>query len=120
MTSSPAATATDSVAAASFIEKSPLEHYAAPAKPSLVGLSRVALAEALGAIDVPERQRAMRLTTSPRAITTMVDDYARSQSLVMLSRDDVRRFVGARPWMARAFAWRGPVMRRLRRFGNGK
>jgi Glycosyl transferase family 2 len=70
--------------------------------------------------DAVERQRAMRLTTSPRAITTMVDDYARSQSLVMLSRDDVRRFVGARPWMARAFAWRGPVMRRLRRFGNGK
>ncbi len=61
MTASPAATATDSAAAASFIEKSPLEHYAAPAKPSLVGLSRVALAEALGAVDVPERQRAMRV-----------------------------------------------------------
>ncbi|HWW37182.1 MAG TPA: 23S rRNA (adenine(2503)-C(2))-methyltransferase RlmN [Xanthobacteraceae bacterium] len=43
------------------IEKRPLERYVAPAKPSLVGLSRVALAEALGGIDVPERQRRMRV-----------------------------------------------------------
>jgi 23S rRNA (adenine2503-C2)-methyltransferase len=43
------------------IEKRPLERYVAPAKPSLVGLSRVALAEALGGIGVPERQRRMRV-----------------------------------------------------------
>ena len=35
------------------IEKTPLERYVAPAKPSLVGLTRAALAEALGAIGVP-------------------------------------------------------------------
>jgi GT2 family glycosyltransferase len=70
--------------------------------------------------DAVARQRAMRMSTSPHAIATMVDDYVRSQSLVMVSRDDVRRFVGARPWLARAFAWRGPLMRRLRRFGNAR
>jgi 23S rRNA (adenine2503-C2)-methyltransferase len=46
---------------ASFIEKTPLEQYAAPEKPSLVGLSRAALAEALGTVGVPERQRGMRV-----------------------------------------------------------
>ena len=61
MTTPLAATQTDGVAAASFIEKRPLERYVAPAKPSLVGMSRAALAEALGAIDVPERQRRMRV-----------------------------------------------------------
>jgi GT2 family glycosyltransferase len=70
--------------------------------------------------DAVERQRAMRLTTSPTAIAAMADDYARSQSVVMVSRADVRRFMGSRPWLSRAFAWRGPVMRRLRRFGNGQ
>ena len=37
----------------SFAEKAPLERYVPPAKPSLVGLSRAALAEALGGIRVP-------------------------------------------------------------------
>jgi 23S rRNA (adenine2503-C2)-methyltransferase len=41
------------------IEKRPL--YVAPAKPSLVGLSRAVLGEALGGIDMPERQRRMRV-----------------------------------------------------------
>src|SRR5579863_1346599 len=43
------------------IEKRPLERYVAPAMPSLVGLPRADLAEALGAAGVPERQRRMRL-----------------------------------------------------------
>jgi 23S rRNA (adenine2503-C2)-methyltransferase len=42
------------------IEKTPLERYVAPEKPSLVGLSRVALAEALTAIGVPAAQVKMR------------------------------------------------------------
>ena len=46
---------------AAFIEKRPEERYVAPAKPSLVGLSRGALADALGAVGVPERQRRMRV-----------------------------------------------------------
>jgi 23S rRNA (adenine2503-C2)-methyltransferase len=51
----------DIASAAAAIEKRPLERYVAPAKPSLVGLSRVALADALGAVGVPERQRRMRV-----------------------------------------------------------
>ncbi|MEA2903443.1 MAG: rRNA (adenine2503-C2)-methyltransferase [Alphaproteobacteria bacterium] len=44
-----------------LVEKAPLERYVPPAKPSLVGLPRAALAEALGAIGVPEKQRKMRV-----------------------------------------------------------
>jgi len=44
-----------------FVEKTALERYVPPAKPSLVGLSRQALAEALGTIGVPEKQRKMRV-----------------------------------------------------------
>jgi 23S rRNA (adenine2503-C2)-methyltransferase len=43
------------------IEKTPLERYVAPARPSLVGLDRAALAEALAAVGVPEGQRRMRV-----------------------------------------------------------
>ncbi|MEJ2377391.1 MAG: 23S rRNA (adenine(2503)-C(2))-methyltransferase RlmN [Pseudolabrys sp.] len=47
--------------AAPLIEKAQLERYVAPAKPSLIGLSRAELAEALGRLGVPERQRKMRV-----------------------------------------------------------
>ena len=43
------------------LEKTALETYVPPAKPSLVGLSRMALADALGTIGVPEKQRKMRV-----------------------------------------------------------
>jgi 23S rRNA (adenine2503-C2)-methyltransferase len=42
------------------IEKTPLERYVPPARPSLVGLSRAGLMEALAAIAVPEGKRRMR------------------------------------------------------------
>jgi 23S rRNA (adenine2503-C2)-methyltransferase len=48
-------------AAAGFVEKAPLERYVPPQKPSLVGLSRAALAEALGPIGVPSAARKMRV-----------------------------------------------------------
>src|SRR5262249_26138982 len=48
-------------APASLLEKTPLERYVAPAKPSLVGLSRASLAEALGTIGVPPVQQKMRV-----------------------------------------------------------
>src|ERR1044071_1667198 len=44
-----------------FVEKTALERYVPPAKPSLVGLSRGELADALGEIGVPEKQRRMRV-----------------------------------------------------------
>jgi 23S rRNA (adenine2503-C2)-methyltransferase len=46
---------------AGFVEKTPLERYVPPARPSLVGFSRVQLAEALGAVGVPPAQRKMRV-----------------------------------------------------------
>ena len=46
---------------AGFVEKTPLEHYVAPDKPSPVGLTRAQLAALLGAIGVPEAQRKMRV-----------------------------------------------------------
>ena len=48
-------------ASASFVEKTPLERYVAPDKPSLVGLTRAQLGALLGAIGVPEAQRKMRV-----------------------------------------------------------
>ena len=45
----------------SGIEKLPLERYVAPAKPSLVGMSRPQLAQALADIGVPEGQHKMRV-----------------------------------------------------------
>jgi len=47
--------------AAGFVEKTPLERYAAPERPSLIGMSRAELADALGAVGVPEAQRRMRV-----------------------------------------------------------
>ena len=44
-----------------FVEKTPLERYVAPAKPSLLGLSRAELADALADIGVPPAQRKMRV-----------------------------------------------------------
>jgi 23S rRNA (adenine2503-C2)-methyltransferase len=46
---------------AAFVEKTPLERYVAPDKPSLVGLTRAQLTAVLGAIGVPEAQRKMRV-----------------------------------------------------------
>jgi 23S rRNA (adenine2503-C2)-methyltransferase len=43
------------------VEKVSLERYVPPRKPSLIGLSSVELAEALGAIGVPAAQRKMRV-----------------------------------------------------------
>ncbi len=48
-------------ALAGFVEKAPLERYVPPTKPSLVGLTRAELAEALGRVGVPAAQRKMRV-----------------------------------------------------------
>jgi 23S rRNA (adenine2503-C2)-methyltransferase len=47
--------------ASAFVEKAPLEAYVPPAMPSLVGLTRAGLADALGQAGVPEKQRKMRV-----------------------------------------------------------
>src|SRR2546421_7007255 len=55
LSSTPAA-----AASTDFVEKTPLERYVPPAKPSLVGLSRAQLTEALASIGVPAAARKMR------------------------------------------------------------
>jgi 23S rRNA (adenine2503-C2)-methyltransferase len=47
--------------ATTFVEKRPLERYAEPAQPSLVGMPRPTLAQALAEVGVPEGQRRMRV-----------------------------------------------------------
>jgi GT2 family glycosyltransferase len=68
--------------------------------------------------DAVLRQRALSVTLSPYQISRMAEDYARDQSVVMVSRSDLRRFVLARPWLARIAAWRQPLARRLKRRGS--
>ncbi|MDQ2962913.1 MAG: glycosyltransferase family 2 protein [Pseudomonadota bacterium] len=65
--------------------------------------------------DAMERQSKLRLLVSPQDIAQMADAHSRSQSLLMVGRPAVRRFISARPRLARLVAWRGPIMRRLRR-----
>jgi 23S rRNA (adenine2503-C2)-methyltransferase len=55
------ATIATAPASADFVEKTPLKRYVAPAKPSLIGLSRAELSQALGTLGVPEPQRKMRV-----------------------------------------------------------
>ena len=54
-------TMVEALNASAPLEKVALETYVPPAKPSLIGLSREQLAERLGEIGVPERQRKMRV-----------------------------------------------------------
>jgi 23S rRNA (adenine2503-C2)-methyltransferase len=53
--------ATETTSPAPFLEKTPLERYVAPEKPSLIGLSREQLSDAFGGLGVPEAQRKMRV-----------------------------------------------------------
>jgi len=54
-------TATGAKARGVLVEKTPIESYVPPAKPSLVGLSRAELAEQMGRAGVPDNQRKMRV-----------------------------------------------------------
>jgi 23S rRNA (adenine2503-C2)-methyltransferase len=54
-------TKADSAATMVVLEKTPLERYVPPATPSLVGLDRAGLGEALAAVGVPAAQRRMRV-----------------------------------------------------------
>jgi len=58
--SSPGMTEMTTSPAIAPLEKTPLEVYVAPDKPSLIGASRAQLADMLGGIGVPERERKMR------------------------------------------------------------
>jgi 23S rRNA (adenine2503-C2)-methyltransferase len=61
MTDIQTSTAGEDSRASMLVEKTPLESYVPPAKPSLIGLSRAELAERLGEIGVAPSQRKMRV-----------------------------------------------------------
>ena len=97
-----AATAPERAEAALFLEKRPLEDYAAPAQPSLVGMTRDALAAALGQAGVPERQRRMRVQQIWHWLYVRgVQDF---EAMTTLSKDLrtalAERFTLARPEIA--------------------
>jgi GT2 family glycosyltransferase len=62
-----------------------------------------------------EKQRALSVTLSPRAISEMAETYARSQAVVMISQTDVRRWIVTHPLLGRLAAWRQPARKFLRR-----
>jgi glycosyltransferase involved in cell wall biosynthesis len=65
--------------------------------------------------DAVERQKALRLLVSPHDIRRMADAHMRSYSPLVVGPPVMRRFISSWPWLARLVAWRGPIMRRLRR-----
>jgi GT2 family glycosyltransferase len=67
--------------------------------------------------DALERQGKLRITASPREIAAMADAYARNQSLLLVSRQDVRRFVFGNRLLGPLAAYRRPIAERLRRWG---
>jgi len=68
-------------------------------------------------LDALERQRALRVTLSPRDFSQMADAYVRSQAVMMVTRGDLRRIVGAHRVLARMAAYRQLARRVLRRVG---
>ncbi|MFZ3321114.1 MAG: glycosyltransferase [Usitatibacter sp.] len=68
-------------------------------------------------LDALERQRALRVTLSPRQISEMTDAYVRGQAVMVVTRNDLRRIVGANRLLARLAAYRQPARRVLRRLG---
>jgi len=67
--------------------------------------------------DALERQRELRITLSPREISEMADAYVRGQAVMMVTRSDLRRFVGSNRLLSRLAAYRAPAGRVLRRMG---
>jgi GT2 family glycosyltransferase len=67
-----------------------------------------------------ERQRAMQLTLSPRTLAEMAEAYARNEALMMLTRNDVRRFVVRHGWLARIAAFRHPIAVAARRLTGAR
>ena len=85
-----------------FVEKRPLERYAPPAQPSLVGMPRAVLAEALAEVGVPEAQRRMRVQQIWHWLYVRgAQDF---DAMTTLSKDLratlARRFTPARPSIA--------------------
>ncbi len=66
--------------------------------------------------DALDRQRRLGITSSPRAISEMADAYVRNQALMMVTRQDVKRFVFGNRLLGPIAARRKPVVEWLRRW----
>jgi glycosyltransferase involved in cell wall biosynthesis len=66
--------------------------------------------------DALDRQRRLGINSSPRAISEMADAYVRSQALMMVTRQDVKRFVFGNRLLGPIAARRKPVVEWLRRW----
>ena len=64
-----------------------------------------------------ERQGALKLELSARQISEMADAYVRSQSMVFVSRADMRKLARSHKVLARMASWRRPAVDWLRRKG---
>ena len=69
-------------------------------------------------MDALERQRALAVTLSPRDISEMADAFVRSQSVMMVTRNDLRRFMGSNRVLARLASYRQPARRIMRRLAG--
>jgi GT2 family glycosyltransferase len=86
--------------------------YRVPAN-SRIAAERQALLD-LAYRDALERQRTLRVTLSPREISEMADSYVRGQAVMMVTRNDLRRFMASNRLLARLAAYRQPGRRVLR------
>jgi hypothetical protein len=55
------------------------------------------------------------VTLSPREISEMADSYVRGQAVMMVTRNDLRRFMASNRLLARLGSYRQPARRVLRR-----
>jgi 23S rRNA (adenine2503-C2)-methyltransferase len=83
------------------LEKTPLEVYVAPDKPSLVGASRAQLADLMGRIGVPERERKMRAQQIWHWLYVRgASDFSAMSSIGKATREELaRHFTLDRPEM---------------------
>jgi hypothetical protein len=63
---------------------------------------------------VKAKQAQMRIETTPFAVSAMVEDYLRNESLIHISKTDVRRWMAGHSVLRTLASYRGRVMRRLR------
>lgn len=63
---------------------------------------------------VKAKQAQMRIETTPFAVSAMVEDYLRNESLFHISKTDVRRWMAGHGLLRTLASYRGRVMRRLR------
>jgi GT2 family glycosyltransferase len=97
-----------------FVEKT-TSKYRVPEQAALAAERQAVLDDAYDS--AVERQRELRISISPREISEMLDAHARKETLMMVTRSDLRRFIGRHRLLARAATYRQSLHRIVRRLG---